>query len=134
MYCWIADCSSVLKFALPVVESKISALYGASAAALVSGLVGSEAAGRAGSKTSTLKPLAAPSCWMATIESGMWLCRKPCVRETIRTLYAAFGFAAIAVGLTAAGCVGVGAGSDVMPPLLIERVPSAAVASVKVSV
>ena len=79
-------CSSVEKFALPVVESKMIALYSASAAALVSGLVAIVASGSDGSKTSTLKPFSAPSFWIATIVSGMWLCRKPWVRETIRTL------------------------------------------------
>src|SRR4051812_37083650 len=127
MYCWIAVCSSVEKFALPVVESKISALYAESALALVSGLVGSDAAGSDGSKTSTLKPFSAPIFWIATIVSGMWLCRKPCVRETIRTLYAALGFGVIAVGVTAGGAEGIGAGSDVSEPTLTERVPSLAV-------
>src|SRR6478609_9705209 len=108
------------------------ALYSASAAALVSGLVAIVASGSAGSKTSTLKPFSAPSFWIATIVSGMWLCRKPCVRETISTLKLAFGLAGIRVGVTAGGAVGVGAGSEVSVPTLTERVPSAAVESVKV--
>src|SRR3954451_4176121 len=127
-------CSSAEKFALPVVESKMIALYGASVAALVSGFVASDASGRAGSKTSMLNPLSAPSFWMATIVSGMWLWRKPCVRETIRTLKVAFGLGVILAGVTAGGAVGVGAGSDVSVPTLTERVPSAAVESVNVCV
>ena len=119
---------------MPVVESKMIALYCASAAALVSGLVAIVASGSAGSKTSTLKPFSAPSFWIATIVSGMWLCRKPCVRETISTLNAAFGFGVIFVGVTAGGAVGIGAGSDVRLPTLTERVPSAAVESVNVCV
>jgi hypothetical protein len=68
--CWLASRTS------PVVESQITAAY-------LSRLASVNAA--ASSVASTVKPLSAPSCWIAAMPAGIERWRKPAVFEKTRT-------------------------------------------------